>query len=179
MKQFIAVMTLFSVLMFPTLSAAQTGKLASRMTKIEVETETAKFEVFSMELENGNHYYLSLGNVGLGNHTVQVNIDPVSEMFVLLGSTLDEAIATLDTLRNWVDGQKETFNEIPGCIAIIQPRPDLGTLNVMTGKALWSRYLEFSVDWEGLVVAANIQKGDLNNLRRSLKLYRKIHPKEL
>mgnify|MGYP006988830470 CR=1 FL=1 len=99
-------------------------------------------------------------------------------MFVLMGSTPDEAIATLDSLKTWIGGQKGTINEIPGCIAIIQPRSDAGTLQVMTGKSLGSRHLELSMERGGLVVATNIHKGDLNSLQRGLKLYRKIHPKE-
>lgn len=176
MKRIITAIAAAALLFASFPAFAQLDKLAARESVVEIETENNIFEIFTMELEGQNHYYLSLGKTGLGNHFIQVNIDPVSEMFVLLGDTLDEAIESLETFKSWSKEPKGKVGEVQGCIAIIQPSVETETLNVVADKFFLTRYLEFSVERDGILVASNIHKEDIGSLLVSLKLERKLRP---
>ena len=44
-------------------------------------------------------YYLSVGALGVDNEVIQVHFDPLFRLNLMLGSTLDEAIETLNSLK--------------------------------------------------------------------------------
>ena len=176
MKRLITAIAAAALLLTSIPASAQLDKLAARESVIELETESNIFEIFTMEIEGQNHYYLSLGKTGLGNHFIQVNIDPVSEMFVLLGDTIDEAIETMSTFKAWFKEPLGKVGQVQGCISMFMPEKDTEPLDVITGKFLLTRYMEFSVEREGVVVASNIHKDEIGSLLTSLKIERKLRP---
>ena len=82
---------------------AQTSKvLRPRIEIAQVETEdikTVAMEVFYMNDESPRMYYLSLGNLSIGGHIVSIEMDPLFELFIPLGNTLDEAIAKMEEIK--------------------------------------------------------------------------------
>ena len=86
--------------------AQKSSLLRQRMEIVELESETSNvnLQVFYMNDENPRVYYLSLGNLGVGIDLVQIDFDPVFELFIPLGGTLEEAIAKMEEiLRNFPD----------------------------------------------------------------------------
>ena len=61
-----------------------------------VTIDAIEMEVFYMNDEDPRMYYLSLGHIGVGTDIVQIDFDPVFELFVPLGGTIKEAIAKND-----------------------------------------------------------------------------------
>jgi hypothetical protein len=57
-------------------------------------------EVFYMGDEDPRMYYLSLGHLAVGSEMVQVYIDPLTELFVPLGATVEEALARLEEIKD-------------------------------------------------------------------------------
>ena len=97
MKKVILTLALVCV---TVLAFGQNKILRPRIEIAEVETEideafTTELEVFYMNDENPRMYYLSLGHLGIGTDIIQLQFDPVYELFIPLGGTLEEAIAKM------------------------------------------------------------------------------------
>ena len=137
-------------------------------------------EVFYMGDEDPRMYYLSLGYLAIGSEMVQVYIDPLTELFVPLGGTVEEALARLEEIKDLFKMLKGQAADIETLVSMFYPGGDTVTARVVARKFLVSKVLEFSIPTgeEGLVRAAFVGKSDLGGLIVSLKLYRKIHPKE-
>ena len=76
----------------PLLASAQViEKAAQRLELAKVETEegsisTSEIEVFKMN-DNGT-YWLSVGGLGIGTDLIQLQFDPVYELFIPLGNNI-------------------------------------------------------------------------------------------
>ena len=136
-------------------------------------------EVFNMPIDGENHYFLSVGHLGFGDDIIQFNIDPIYELFIPLGDTVAEAQEYLEKLQTLYKGSKGSSMEIEGCIAAAFPNDKLEKVTVTYQKVLLTHLLEFSVEREGYTRATHIPKSQFNALIRSLKIYRKLHKKEL
>lgn len=156
-----------------------------RIELVEVETEideafTTELEVFYMNDENPRMYYLSLGHLGVGTDIIQVQFDPVFELFIPLGGTLDEAIAKMQEIKDFYKAPRKSTMELNGCFAVAYPNNEIIPVKV-TRRQFVTKVLEFSLPTEGtqpLVRATHIGKNDFGSLLSSLKLYKKLHPKE-
>ena len=136
-------------------------------------------EVFNMPIDGVNHYYLSVGHLGLGDDIIQFNIDPLFELFIPIGDTVAEAMEYLEKLQALYKGPKGISTEIEGCLALAFPNENLEKVTVTYQKVVVTNLLEFRVDREGYTRATHIPRSQFNALIRSLKIYRKLHPKEL
>lgn len=136
-------------------------------------------EVFNMPIDGVNHYYLSVGHLGLGDDIIQFNIDPLFELFIPIGDTVAEAMEYLEKLQALYKGPKGNSMEIEGCLALAFPNENLEKVTVTYQKVVVTNLLEFRVDREGYTRATHIPRSQFNALIRSLKIYRKLHPKEL
>ena len=136
-------------------------------------------EVFNMPIDGVNHYYLSVGHLGIGDDIIQFNIDPIYELFIPIGDTVAESMEYLEKLQTLFKGERGDSMEIEGCIAAAFPNDKLETVKVTYQKALLTNVLEFSVERQGYVRATHIPKSQFKALIRSLKIYRKLHKKEL
>lgn len=175
---------IFTILLFAVIPAisilAQNSKIFQRREIVEMEDDngTTTFEIFAMDLEGGSQYFIDLGNLGYGNTTVQVNLDPVTRLYVKLGDSLEEAQATLTQYQTQMKAKPGTETTTIGYLNLAVPdEKNAEEVTVTTRKAL-GRYLQFVVQRDGYVRVATIRKSELGGLLFSLKAYRKIHKKE-
>ena len=183
MKKLILSLALACVCAF---TFAQTSKvLRPRIEIAQVETEdikTVAMEVFYMNDESPRTYYLSLGNLSIGGHIVSIEADPLFELFIPLGNTLDEAIAKMEEIKALYKMPKRSSADIIGNFALAYPTDDLINVTVTRRQILFSRLLEFSIPTAGsetVVRNTHITKSNFSGLLSTLKIYRKLHPKEL
>ncbi|MBR5018409.1 MAG: hypothetical protein IKX53_02090 [Bacteroidales bacterium] len=180
---------ILSLLVWSVAAFAQDFKIPQRLELVTVDLELGdegsllsteeNLEVFNMPIDGVNHYYLSVGHLGIGNDVIQINFDPVFELFIPIGDTVAEALEYLQGLQDLFKGPKGTNREIEGCLAPAFPNDKLETVTVTYQKLLATKLLAFSVEREGYTRATHIPKSQFNSLVRNLKVYRKLHPKEL
>ena len=93
--------SLLLIMVLPLFSFAQDHKLPNRLEIVEVENdeEDVQIEVFALLRDGQKSYYLSVGDLGVGNKVVQLHIDPIFELFIPLGNTLDEAQENLEKMK--------------------------------------------------------------------------------
>lgn len=166
----------------PVLSSAQVLQKASqRMELATVETEiggfeTAQLEVFKMH--DTGIYWLSVGHLGIGSDLVQLKFDPVSELFIPLGNSLEEALAKMKELQAFYKQPRLSTMEVQGCLAAMYPGEDLEPVIITSRRLLATKILSFSVQREDFVRATYITKSDFGSLMFSLKAYKALHRKE-
>ena len=168
---------------------AQENKLPQRLELVTVDLELGdedsflstqeNLEVFNMPVDGVNHYYLSVGHLGIGDDVIQFNIDPIFELFIPIGDTVAESLEYLQGLQALFKGPKGKSMEIEGCLAAAFPDDNLEKVTVTYKKVLLTNVLAFSVERQGYIRATHIPKNQFNSLVKSLKFYRKLHPKEL
>ena len=170
--------------MMPVLGMAQSTKIPVMKELIEIgkgDDDTSEvLSVFDMPKDDGTHrYYLCAGHLGIGDEVIQINLDPVFQLFIPLGTTLDETMESLQSMQSLLKEKPGTNMEVSGCLAFGFPSDELETVTLTCRKVLLGRNLEFSVERDGYIRANYIQRSDLNSLVSGVKFYRKIHPKEL
>ena len=160
--------------LIPMMASAQILEKAAQRSEIAtVETE---LQVFRMD--NDGSYWLSVGHLGVGIDIIQIQFDPVYELFIPLGNTLDEALETLSDLQAFYKKPKQSAMEVQGCLAAIVPNDNLEPVTITSRRFLTSKILSFSVIRDDLIRATYISRSDFGSLVLSVKMYRKIHPKE-
>ena len=169
----------------PALSSAQDFPRRDEIVRIENGEDDDNFlsipeilEVFSQPAGEGKQYFLSVGHLGFGDEVVQVLFDPLFELFIPLGGSLDEALASLQELQGLYNEPVGTGFEKQGCLAFGVPNDNLETVRVTYMKSLLSRLLEFTIEREGYIRSAHVQRSDFNAIVRGVKFYQKIHPNE-
>ncbi|MBO4634217.1 MAG: hypothetical protein J5669_02460 [Bacteroidales bacterium] len=180
---------ILSLLVWSVAAMAQISKLPQRLELVTVDLEVGdqgsflsteeNLEVFNMPVDGVNHYYLSVGHLGVGDDIIQFNVDPIFELFIPLGDTVAESLEKLQDLQTLFKGAKNESIELEGCLAAAFPNDNLETVTVTYQKVLLTKMLAFSVKRGEYIRATHIPKSQFNNLVRSLKFYKKIHPKEL
>ena len=184
MKSLNKILVVLLVAVMPVLAFAQNNSLLrQRLEIVELENEDAagawhtEIEVFSIADTPG--YWLSLGNLGIGSDIVQLQFDPVYELFIPLGNTLAEAQETMQEIKDFFKSARKSTMEIEGCLTAILPdEGKLEPVKVTARRFLTSRLLEFSVERESLVRATYISKSEFGTLLSGVKLYRKLHKKQ-
>ncbi|MBP5218222.1 MAG: hypothetical protein J6Z47_04665 [Bacteroidales bacterium] len=172
---------LIPLLVWSVAATAQEKKIPQRLQLAEVEINdgAVSLEVFNMPKDSVNNYYLSVGTLGIGDDVIQINFDPLFELFIPLGETLTDAMIALQQMQGLYKTSPGTFMEVQGCLAPAFPNDKLEPVKVTYRRFLVSKLLEFSVQREGYIRATHIPKTDFGALVTSMKLYRKIHPNEL
>ena len=170
-----------SVMTAGTLSAQALQKAAQRMELAVVETEvggyeTAEMEVFAMR--DSGTYWLSVGHLGIGTDLVQLEFDPVFELFIPLGNTLEEALAKMKEFQAFYKEPRLSTMEVQGCLAAMYPGENFEPVTITSRRLLGAKILSFSVQRDDFVRATYISKSDFNSLVFSLKAYKALHPKE-
>jgi len=138
-------------------------------------------EVFYMADEEPRTYYLSLGRLGLGGDIVQIEVNPLFELFIPLGNTLEEAIAKMEEIKDFFKQPKLSTMELTGSYALAYPTDELVTITLTRRQLIVSKVVEFSIPAPGsdtVVQATYVSKGEFGGLTTSLKIYKKLHPKE-
>lgn len=183
MKTIYKILVSLLVAVMPLTASAQVlEKAANRLEICTVETEygdnslSGEIEVFQMK--DTGKYWLSVGHLGIGGDLVQLNFDPVYELFIPIGDTLDEAIATMNDLKDFYKAPRRTTKEIEGCLAAMYPSDNMETVTLTSRRLLGSKIMEFSVKRDDLIRANYITKGNFGSLLSGVKIYKKLHPKE-
>ena len=172
-------------LVFVAIAAFSQNKLLRPRVEIaelenDVTIDAIEMEVFYMDDESPRMYYLSLGHIGIGTDIVQVDFDPAFELFVPLGGTIKEAIAKMEEIKTWFKEDRLTERELTGYFSLAYPGGDPVSIKVTSRRLLTSKILEFSLPTgiDGIVRATYIGKSEFGSLLTSVKVYKKIHPKQ-
>ena len=167
---------------------AQETRIPQRLEIVTIElnpdddailSPTEEIEVFCMPEDDVNHYFLSVGHLGIGDDIIQFNIDPIFELFIPLGDTLAEAMESLQEMQALFKGPRGKSIELEGCLAAAFPNDKMEKVTVTYRKVILSNLLEFSVERGDYIRATHIGKSQFNALVSGVKFYRKLHPNEL
>ena len=182
MKTILKTLTILLLAAMPALASAQVLQKASqRLELATVETELAGYETAELEVFKMNDtgtYWLSVGHLGIGVDLVQLKFDPVFELFIPLGNSLEEAIAKMKELKAFYKQPRLSTMEVQGCLAAMYPSENFEPVTITSRRLLGAKILSFSVQRDDFVRATYISKSDFGSLLFSLKAYKKLHPKE-
>ena len=159
---------------------AQTGKLPliKEITSITNENTSRTVNVVNIPVDGVNHYWLHVGNMGLGDKVVQVELDPVNRLYIPLGDNITDAVEAMEGLQTLYKEPKGTMREIQGSFKPFFPGEGLETVQVYRHQPLLTNQLQFVIEREGYEHVAYLDKSDFNSLLRGLKFYGKLHPSE-
>lgn len=150
------------------------------IAEVEINDGETTLAVFDMPEEGQHQYFLCVGTLGIGDDIVQVRVDPVFQLFIPLGETLEEAQAKMEDFVGIVQMPAGTEMETIGTLALANPSTgELEPVYVTSRRFLLSRIIEFSIRRDGYVRATHIARSEFNSLLTGVKLYRRIHPNEL
>ena len=168
------------IMAFPIISFAQDHKLPNRLeiAEVGVDEGDVQIEIFALLRDGQKSYYLSVGDLGVGNNVVQLHVDPLFELFIPLGNTLAEAQENLEMMKAMFKQSKGDTMQATGCLDLAFPGENLETVTITYTRFMLTHMLEFSVQREGYLRATHITRSQFKSLVNSLKLYRKLHPKE-
>ncbi|MBP5504796.1 MAG: hypothetical protein J6X89_01685 [Bacteroidales bacterium] len=172
----------------PVIAFAQDAEkksvLRNRVEIAQVESEEANIrftnlEVFYMYDESPRQYYLSVGNLGIGGDLISINFDPIYELFIPLGSTLEEAVAKLQEIKAFYKKPKRSSMQLDGCLSAMYPDNNkLEPVTLTTRKIILTKTMEFSVPRDNYLRVTYVPKADFASLLTSVKVYKKLHPKQ-
>jgi len=159
---------------------AQTSELPTVIDIVSVEDENTgdSVEIVNIPVEGVNYYWLHLGEMGIGNRTVQINLDPVYQLYIPLGENITGAVATMEELKTLFKEPNGTTREIQGSFKPFFPGENLETVKVIKYKPLLTNQIQFVIERDGYLRVTYISKSDFNSLLRGLKLHGKLHPSE-
>ena len=175
------IICLLSILVWTVAAFAQGSLLKQTLEIVEVEINdgATTLSVFNMPENDQNQYFICLGTMGIGDDFVQLNLDPVSELFIPLGNTLEEAQTRLEEFRALAKQADGTSSETTGYLAIGNPTTADPEPVILTSRRLiFSRNVEFSVERKGYIRATYISYSELGSLLSGVKFYRNLHPNE-
>lgn len=156
-----------------------------RMEICEAEQNDNAYSIFTYKDEDGTFgYYLSLGRVyrllEVTTDNSNMTLDHVNETCLLLGSTADEAAASLDALFEMFDAPVGTVKDYP--CRLTTGAESLGDSSVATcmvvKRLLEGKRLNFLFKRGNHTVSADLTKSAIKTLRWNFKLGRKLHPSE-
>ncbi|MBR4229987.1 MAG: hypothetical protein IKR83_04680 [Bacteroidales bacterium] len=171
----------FMLLVWAVAAFAQGSILKQTLEIAEVEINDGQLtmSVFDMPEEGQHQYFLCVGTLGIGDDYLQLQIDPLFQLFIPLGNTLEEAQAKMEEFKAIAKQPEGTEIQTVGTLALANPTMgEYETVYVASRRFLVQKIIEFSVHRNGYVRATHIAKGDFGSLLNSLKLYRKLHKKE-
>lgn len=159
---------------------AQESVIPQRLEIVEVEVNDGQdeFEIFTVPTDGVNHFYLSVGTLGIGDEIFQINIDPLNHMYIPLGTSVSESMETLTALQDLFKGDPGDSMTVRGCVSILMPKEELEDVTVTYRRPFITRSLEFTVQRDGYIRSAFIGRSEFNSLVSGLKFYGTIHPNE-
>ncbi len=157
-----------------------------RMEVAEAETDHAEYSIFTYRDEDDNFgYYLSLAKVThilglLRDDITDAAFDAIKETCICLGATYDEANATLDTILDLFDKDVDTRTELKSRAVTGSDRLGHFTTStcIVQKKALGGKRLQFVFTQGKHQAEAFVTKTIIKELRTSLKIDKKLHPKQ-
>lgn len=149
------------------------------IAEVEINDGDVSLAVYDVPDADQHAYYLCVGRLGIGDDIVQIQIDPLFQLFIPLGGTLEEAQAKMEEFRGVANMPSGEGMETLGTLALTTPvTGKLEPVYLNSRRFIFQRIIEFSVKRDGYVRATHISRGNFSSLLSGLKLYRKIHPNE-
>ena len=160
---------------------AQTNKIPTVKEIVSVENENVNqaVQIVNIPVDGINHYWLHVGNMGIGNKVVQVELDPVYQLYIPLGDNITDAVAYMEELKTLFKEPKGTKREIQGSFKPFFPGENLETIQVFKYKPLLTNQLQFVIERDGYERVAYLSKSDFNTLLNGLKFHGKLYPSEM
>lgn len=158
---------------------AQNASLPMILDIASVENDGREIEVVNIPQDDVNHYYLHVGTMGIGNSIISVDIDPVDRLYVPLGENLTDAISKMEELQALYKQPKGTSMLVQASFGPLFPSETLQTVKVTRFQPLLTNYLEFMISQEDYDRVTHVSRANFNSLLTSVKIYGKIHPKEM
>ena len=173
--------TLWAALICTAGLFAQNSELPAVKEIVSIENENTgeTVDVVNIPLDGVNRYFLHVGNMGIGNKTVQIELDPVCRLYIPLGNNITEAVATMEELKTLYKEPKGTMREIQGSFKPFFPTEETETVQVYKFKLLFENKLQFVIERDGYERVAYLAKSEFGSLLRGLKFYGKLHKSEL
>ena len=178
-------MLLLSAVILGT-AQAQNLPAGMRVEVAEDETDHGEYSIFEYKDSDDAEsfgYYLSLGRVTdfLGaDEILGMEVKNIHEVTIRLGSTTEEALATIATILDLFDKDVHTTVEFQGRAATSGFKlgePVTATCTVVK-NTLGGKRLQFLFPEGGRQARAYLSKSTLKNLRANFKLDIKLHPKQ-
>ena len=172
---------LFAALICTVGLFAQTSTLpiVKEIVSIENENTGETMEIVNIPIDGVNRYFLHVGNMGIGDKVVQINLDPVYRLYIPLGNNITDAVAYMEDLKTLFKEPKGTMREIQGSFKPFFPTEETDTVQVYKYKFLLSSKLQFVIERDGYDRVAYIAKSEFNALLNGLKLHGKMYPSEM
>jgi len=174
------VLFILSLLLMPFMASAQNTVLSQvdEIAQVEDGDGNTVLNVINLPENGQNHYWLSVGNLGVGNNIVQIQIDPAFELFLPLGDNLTDAVDAVEELFKQSKEPRGTTIKKKGCLVFAVPSQDkLEEVTVTTRKVLFSRNLEFMLERDGYTRITDVSKSYLSTLSKGMKFYARFHDK--
>ena len=185
MRKFLA---LAAVTMMTAMGAmAQKSQPAGMRVEVcDAETDHGEYSIFTYQDTDSVStfgYYLSLGRTAdfLGaDEILGIQVQNIHEVTIRLGSTTDEALATIASILDLYDKDVDTTVEFAGRAATSGFRlggPVTATCTVVK-KTLGGKRLQFLFPEGKRQARAYLSKSTLKELRTNFKIDIKLHPKQ-
>lgn len=181
MKAMIKSLAVLLLAIIPFVSSAQNSKLFREtrvIHELQINDGQADYEVISLPENGQDHFFLSVGTLGIGDDIIQFDFDPVSVLFIPLGDTLADAQAKLEEIQALGKKPVGESIEIPGCLAVAYPNDQRENVIITHVKPLLQHQFEFKIRRESHIRATYVARSDFGSIVSGVKFYRKIHPKE-
>lgn len=166
--------------LMPLFASAQDSPIPIRMeiTKFEANNGQVELEAFQLIKNGEKSYYLSVGHLGVGDEIIQIQFDPLFELFIPLGDTLEEAIDTMEDMKEYFDKPSGEKFEMPGCLAVGFPTNDQLTVTIVPRRVFLTRNLIFKLVYDGYERNTYVPRSNFVSILSGLKFYKKLHPNE-
>ena len=173
--------SLFVALICTTSLFAQNNTIPTiyEIVSIHNDNTNQTVDMVNIPVDGVNHYFLHVGNMGIGDKVIQINLDPVNRLFIPLGDTITDAIACMEDLKTLYKEPKGTMREIQGSFKPFLPSEELETVQVYRFQPLLTNQLQFVIEREGYERVAYLAKSDFNALLNGLKFHGKLHPDQM
>ena len=160
-------------------ATAQIARIPPRLSIVSAKDgERSTFEVFKIPHEGYNSFYLSVGALGVGDEVVQIQFDPLFELFIPLGNSADEARANLKMLQELYKSTPGDSIVIQGCLSIALPNEEWEPVKVTYRRILLTNMLEFSVEREECIRSTLVPRPQFNALVSGLDFHKKLFPND-
>lgn len=182
-KQMKSILTTLALAFLTLFAVAQNSPIGMKMEIAEVGQDDNEYSIFTYKDPDGTvGYYLSVGHVfqllELFRDDLSSSFGLVDETALVMGETMDDAFAFLDSLL-------ELLEEAPGTTADFPCRLTTGadqlfvpsTANaVVVKRFLQGRRINFHFVSGSHTAEVDLTKSAIKSLRWNLDLYRKLHP---
>ena len=182
MKRLLTTLALACVTLF---AVAQNSPFGMKMEITEVEENDNEYAIFTYKDPDGTFgYYLSVGHV---LQLLDIFLDDPSSSFglvdetcLVMGETMDDAFAYLDSLLELLDEAPGTTAEFPCRIStsIDQMFVPSTARAVVVKRLLQAKRLCFTFVSGKHTADVDVTKSALKSLRWSMDVHQKLHPSE-